>query len=268
LSPNQKNILSVGYGVSYVGNSGDIIDASRLPAYGKPLLTALVISVVGQKMITLANLANSNTTSADWEMGIESGIRTLQNLLSTGLESNSEKNLLRFIEKTGRGMHLFKLGRAPSDPITYIPISTSPIQLMREEQNIVFGGLPQATLALAILGAEQSTGSWTISVNDPAFIDKNHTLILKSKILTSRVYFASNQEAAISLEMEGHTDEYDGEVVVIHSSTRPRQKQRSPNSSRARRGRRTARHVEMVDAIHSSVTFSDLQQHFREAIVQ
>ncbi|MCG7583942.1 SIR2 family protein [Mycolicibacterium sp. OfavD-34-C] len=263
---HQRNILRVVYGDSYEGNEADIASSALLRAYGKPLLFALMLGVASHKIELLAKHAWGSDEDGTAHPSIESGLGVVLSRTSAAIRDPSDSEVRRAISHVSRSLSLLREGRVPAAGLQYMPISTSPAHDMIEDPNIVSGGLPQAALALAILGTEFEQGTWELSTKTPASSDNWAPVTVTAGESASKLFFAANSSVAVQLELNGYADQNDGEVVVIHSAQRPTPLQRSPSSAPGRTGEAAARHVDMVSILTGSPSYIDLRRQFREEL--
>lgn len=263
---HQRNILRVVYGDSYGGNEDEIASSALLRAYGKPLLFALMLGVAAHKIVALAKHAWGSDEDGTAHPSIEGGLEAVLSGASATIHDPSDNEVRRAISHISRSLSLLREGRDPSAGLRYMPISTSPAHVMIDDPNIVTGGMPQAALALAILGTGSEQGTWELSVATPASSDRWAPVTVTAGESASKVFFAANNSVAVQLELNGYADENDGEVVIIHSSQRPARLQRSPSSAPGRTGETAARHVDMVEILAGSPSYVDVRRRFREEL--
>lgn len=78
LGTDQKDVLNIAYGKAYEQNRVAICEAACLPAYGKPLLLGLLLTVLAAKLQTLASDVNAPALDAAALSAIDSGIKRLR----------------------------------------------------------------------------------------------------------------------------------------------------------------------------------------------
>lgn len=268
---DQRNILRVAYRSTYEGNEEEIAQSAHLRSYGKPLLAAIMLGIVAEKLVALTRLTSlrdgADPEDADPEewSALERGVEALATLVSAGPDLRNVNDLRLLLDTFAKALSLFRDGSVPAGPTPYSPLSTSPVQMLGSDPNVRSGGLPQAAVAIALLGAEHSEETWALSsASDPEAAGNGPPLRIDSDGLTSSVFFAANSSVAVQLEMNGYVDPHDPETVVIHSASRPRSQQRSPSSPPGRTGKVGMRHVDMTELISESTTHAGLRQRFRE----
>jgi SIR2-like domain len=266
IGSHQRNILSVVYGDSYEGNDLEIATSALVRAYGKPLLFGLMLSVIGYKFAELAKAAWGSDHDGAAHSAIEGGVAVLLSAVSEAIITPSDFEVRRVIAHVAQSMSLLRDGQPLQADSRYLPISTSPAHVMVEDPNISSGGLPNAALALAILGTEYRQGTWGMTVETTAQPEGFVPVIVKAGEMTSRLFFAADASVAVQLELGGHVDDTDGEVVIVHSARRPHRLQRSPTAAPGRTGERAARHVEMSEVLEGSPSYLDTRRRFREEL--
>lgn len=267
----QRNILRVAYRSTYEGNEKEIAQSAHLRSFGKPLLAAIVLGVVAEKLVALTRLTSltvgggpESGNPEEWSV-LERGIKTLATLVSAGPDLRNVNELRLLLDTFAQALSVFRYGSVPAGSTPYSPLSTSPVQMLGSDPNVRSGGLPQAAVAIALIGAEHSEKTWAVSGGpNPEAGGNGRSLRVDSAGLTSDVFFVANSSVAVQLEMNGYVDPRDPAAVVVHSAGLPRSQQRSPSSPPGRTGKSGARHVDMTDLISESTTVAGLRRRFRE----
>ncbi|OAE03103.1 SIR2 family protein [Arthrobacter sp. OY3WO11] len=262
VGPDQQNILRVAYQSTYEGNEAAIAAGSHLRAYGKPLLSALMLATFAKKLGAMVDIAATADTVEC--QAVLSGIQTLVFLAASGVTSNAD-HLLRLIFSVGRGLSLFRDGKV-SVSGTYMPLSVSPVHQLATDPHIHSGGLPQMAVALGLLGIDHASGAWSVSVKNENLAHLG--LTVTSGQFVSQIFFVSNPAVALQLELDGLIDSEDPDLIIIHSGRITQRLQRGPGAEHGRTGRSVARQVGMAEVISEAVTIEDLQRIFREEMSQ
>jgi hypothetical protein len=137
---------------------------------------------------------------------------------------------------------------------------------MQSDPNVTSSGLPEAAFALSLLGVEQVAATWSISAEAPDSATPLAPIYVRSGDRVSRLFFAANTSVAVKLELNAYAEPDDPHVVIVHSASRPKALQRSPQGAPGRTGEPTARHVDMVDILADSPSYSEARRRFREEI--
>lgn len=260
LGLDQKNILRVGYRSDYQGNEEAIARASHIRAYGKPLLTALMLRVWTRKLEVLAEMARPS----DIEI-ISVGIEAVARAAALSVDGDPALNARRLISDMGRAMALVRSGRPPLEEGSYAPIGVTPVHQMADDPAIPSSGLPEAALALSVVGNGLIDGTFVLQRSAAPTAESRPVLAIESDSgAVSRVFFAASPTAAVELALAGLVDDSDPTTILIHSSTPPTTLQRAPSDAPGRTGRREVRHIDMADLASSSGSYDELRQNFRK----
>lgn len=260
---DQKSILRVGYGATYNGNEAEIADASLVRAFAKPLLSALVLSVLASKLIAFATLASNSYPPTEVE-SIAAGIDALTSIAAEALDDDMVGATGQLIRDVGRAMSIFRSGKNPDIPHSYTPLGAFPVGAISDDPGFQTSGLPEMALAISILGNCVLSGSMKVSWLNDSNDDLRAPFSVESNGLTSKLFFASTSTAVVEYVRSGLVDETDPNTILIHSAEIAVPQQRAPSAAPGRTGRPAARHIDMSDLLSSSWSYDELQKKFRE----
>ncbi|MBJ6986274.1 SIR2 family protein [Devosia sp. MC521] len=262
---NQKGLLANVYnGLITPANKADVENSALLRSFGKALLPALWLYVVGAKLASLTELAAAKFAAPELDK-IKAGIISLRNQAAELSVVDAEENFARnTLAAMGRGMSLFRTGKAPAHngPV-YHPVSQVPITSTVNDPLISTSGLGEASVALGVIGIGSGEFDWTIEQGGGA---RPGAIRVSSPSRASEIFFAANQTSALNLKADGLVSRED-DAVVVHSQPMAETKQRSPRSNSIRKGRPSLREFSIVDLVASSGTLEDLISRFRHEAV-
>jgi len=158
LQPGQRTVLQAAYGDAYAPNRAAIEEQARVRAYAKPLLMALLMSVLELKTGALLNFGVPAAWDGPDRALLESGLRHIRTHAALASEPDRLVFLRTMIEVVKRGLHLFHHGEIVNQ--AYIPISAGPFQQLAGVPAST--GLRQAAIAVSLLGCGGVDGSWSI----------------------------------------------------------------------------------------------------------
>ena len=258
LGADQGTILRNVYRTAYESSAGEIDESALLRAFAKPLLVALVLHVLAAKLTALAELADTPHLSSVERNSVVEGLKAARDLLAAEADGDRREFIVRAAEGIGRTLSQFR-GNDDSGPGHFQPLTGSPAHLLATDAHIPFGGLPELSMAVGLLGRGATEGIWELSTSD-----HGATLAVASPAGSARVAFVATPTAALKLEVNGVIDSGEGDVVVIHSGELVLPVARSPRAAPGRTGYMGARNVGMGPLLREADGLQDLEARFRE----
>jgi hypothetical protein len=263
---DQKALLKNVYRVAFTpGTHTQILESALIRAYGKPLLIALVLCVLTSKLGTLINLAPGGLNAVERQALID-GVTTVRNVLATSADGDRLSFVQTLVDQSSRAIGLFRDGHATAGPRSYNPITKDAIQHLAGNTDLPASGLCEAAVAAGILGLGAQDGTWTIESIDPADLSSGIARI-QATARSAKLFFASNSDAFLRLQHNGHLVPAD-DVIVIHSSPVAPAVTRSPRGKLGRTGHVGMLQVDMSQLLADAVSIDDLRRRFRvEAVL-
>ncbi len=264
LGQDHKTLLEVAYGDNYEPNRADIAASARLRAYAKPLLIALVLQVITEKLKTLLSDAQAPMLDAAAKDSLNLGLTHLRNLAAESGDAD-RAGLIRAIAG-GISRTRYQLSDGISQPgsMKYYPLDTQPANLMKDKQALAATGQREAAVALGLIGLDVEAATWNVTVGDVS-IAQTGALNLSSTSSAARVFLAVNDDAIGQLVDAGAFREDDADVVVVCSRKVTAPQQRSP-SGRYRDGTAEPRYVSLGPMLNGAKNLDDLRDAFRKEV--
>jgi hypothetical protein len=264
LGGDQQGLLKNVYRMDLTpANRQQIFDGSRIQAYAKPLLVALVLHVLCTKIKRLIDLAAGPIGVAE-RQPLRDGVVTLRNQLAACVEPDALAFINALIDKNGRAMQLFRNGNLVHAAGRYQPLTCESIANMSWNPDLPASGLREMAVAAGILGTGVTRGDWTIDT--PASNDARDGMIRVTTLsAVSKVFLTSGPYTALQLRQEGHVVDADEPIVIQGLKLVPAMT-RSPRSAPGRTGRIVAREVSMASLLEAAGSFDELFQRFREEL--
>lgn len=260
LSEGQKSILEGAYQCDYEANRDQIRTAATLPAFGKPLLLALLLSTMFGKLAALAGLLTSPAVGAAGKQSIVGGLKALEHAAAQAGNPNRYECARTIAALMGRVSEQFLGGAGSAGHRPYMPLSAQPAHLMQQDPAVGFSGKPEAAAALGLIGQGLTAKQWLVAVDDPEQ-PTSGALRLIAPAAEARVFLAANDDNINQLVASGAFDEADDDVVVICSRKVTPRQQRSPSKS-WRTGKATPRYVSVSDLLEGSASFDEVKSRF------
>ncbi|WP_273071464.1 SIR2 family protein [Thioclava marina] len=260
LSDGQRSILEGAYQGDYEVNREQIRSDATLPAYGKPLLLALLLSTIFGKLAALAGLLTSPALDAAGKQNLVDGLKALEHAAAQAGNANRYECAQTIAALMGRVSEQFLGGPGSAGRRPYMPLSARPAHLMQQDPAVGFSGKPEAAAALGLIGQGLVADQWLVAVDDPEQ-PTSGALRLIAPAAEARVFLAANDDNINQLLASGAFDETDDDVVVICSRKVTPRQQRSPSKS-WRTGKALPRYVSVSDLLDGPASFDEVQSRF------
>jgi hypothetical protein len=266
IGDDQKTVLRTAYGdPDYVANEQAILERSCFKAYGKPLLVALVLNLISDKLSKLLERVEMPSRQANDLQELSSGIRYLRDAISAGIGTDKRAFIRSLARHLSRAKAMLQEGRALTEnPIQYRPITDRPGHHIANDPNVVATGQCEAANALALLGLGMRDGHWELVLED-TFDRRAGVLRARSQLREARLMFAAHDNADVRLLSEGAYSDNDDDVVIVHSMDPVERQTRSP-AKRLPGGRLRPRHVAMGKLARECANLDDLRTLFRQEV--
>lgn len=265
LGPDQRNLLKCVYPAAYDANGSAIDVSAQIRAFGKPLLLALMLHVVGAKLGAYIQVAAAPNLTAHDRSKLALGIGFVRNQAAASATSSALTFVRRFVHAIARTLSLFQDGRLLGDTdLTYRALNALPVHQISSDPNLTTSGLSELAVALGVLGRGCDSGAWSVAL--PQLPDLRPSALILTPVGSNpaRVVFVANNAAVVRLQMDGLISRNASDIIMIHSTPPARRMARSPNCAPGRTGRPAIREVSMTDLLRDSKDLDELQRRFRE----
>lgn len=258
---DQEGLLKNVYPQTYTAAARDQInEQSLVKAYANPLLLALVLSVIADKMQVMVGTVQGALDPAA-RTALQQGVVALRDYLAT-LDTGDRLQFLRkFVDHTSRTMTMFRDGAAGVAPRRYNPLTSLPLHQIAADQTLPSSGFPEIAVFAGLLGLGLRNGTWTLAESDPGDPASGVVKVATASASTKLV-LAANGRSAIRLQQNGHIDDNE-DAVLVYSAEKPPPMPRSPRSAPGRTGVLGLREVSIYDLLQHATSAADLMQQFR-----
>ncbi|MGX5844968.1 SIR2 family protein [Mesorhizobium sp. ArgA1] len=258
---DQEGLLRNVYPQTYTAATRDQInEQSLVKAYANPLLLALVLSVIADKMQVMVGTVPGAIDPAA-RTALQQGVVALRDYLAT-LDTGDRLQFLRkFVDHTSRIMTMFRDGAAGVAPRRYNPLTSLPLHQIAADQTLPSSGFPEIAVFAGLLGLGLRDGTWTLAESDPGDPASGAVKVATASASTKLV-LAANGRSAIRLQQNGHIDDNE-DAVLVYSAEKPPPMPRSPRSAPGRTGVLGLREVSIYDLLQHATGAADLLQQFR-----
>jgi hypothetical protein len=263
LGIDQRGLLQNVYKDAYTAANRDaIFDGALVRAYGKPLLSALVLCVLTSKLVALVNIAAAGLAPAERDK-LAAGLVAARNAVAD--TCTPEEAILRaLLANIGRTLSLFRTGAPPAAGAgLYQPLTTAAVHQLPADPTIPGSGLGELAVGASLLGMGLRFGAWTVTADNPVDL-RASAVHLTSSIGSAKIFFAANSQAVLRLKANGVVADND-EAVIVHSLDIPPAMPRSPRGAR-RTGWVGLREVSVSALVTTAPDADGLLQRFREKV--
>ncbi|NEK38216.1 SIR2 family protein [Rhizobium leguminosarum] len=264
LSQGQKTVLNVAYGDNYGPNRDAIAQAALFRAYGKQILLSLLLSVIVEKLKTMALDAAAPNLTDGHRQAVADGLVHLRNKVATSSEVDRLAAAQMIAATIGRAKFQLQNGESEPGKRPYFPLDKQPVHLMAGDVASAVTGQREAANALGLIGLDDRDGIWHASVDDPTQPNSG-ALRLTSATATTRIFFTANDDNITSLLECGAFDESDPDVVVVCSRRVSARQQRNP-SANFRTGVVGPRYIAFGPLLQRADGIDALREEFRSEI--
>jgi hypothetical protein len=265
LGGDHGNILRVVYRSDYAEHAADIEVGALIRAYAKPLLTALVLAVITDKLCSYLAEVDAPLLRADREQ-LNDGLQVICQRIAAAAEPDRLRFVQEIITRQHRALALFQDGcEPPGGAPAYTPLGNVPADRVRTDPGLRTNGVRELAAAVALLGRGETAGHWSLATGSaPSGAESVIKVIAGAS--EAAVFFAANAGAAMRLQLEGVVGVDASDVVVINSTGRAEAAARSPRGRYGRTGRVGVREVDMCELLKSSSDLVSLEDAFRQTV--
>lgn len=265
LGMDQKSLLRNVYRNQITAaNLTTVLEAARIQAYAKRLLTALLLDVWSRKLQALIPLVPSQLPHAERQL-ICAGIVSLRNHLADA--AMPELHFIdALLDRFGRACKLMRDGRIEHPDVRFEPITNDVVTALPGNPYLGALGLREAAVALGLVGVGLSLGDWTVEAE---------TLDWEAGVLAvtgkgaaaarTKVYLTASAAGNALLRSEGHLMEAES-PILIQSQKLAVPMARSPSAAAGRTGLPKVREVSISTLLQTSATAEELYQAFRQEL--
>lgn len=265
LHQDQRNVLRITYGDSYPDNRDEIEAAALLGAFAQPVLLALVLFTLADKLSSLVAEISPTVIDDATKEALQAGIRDLRDLVAAAAGDNSLTFAERLVAGIGLVLTIFRTG-VPLDVTDrrYHALTVQPIGQTVLDPNVDTHALGFLAVAASLLGRGVAEAFWELEAGDIE-APTGGAFRVESASGNSRVFLVRDSGVLAQLVGNGHVDMADADVLAIHAKRIPSQQVRKPGSRYGRTGRQPAREVAIESIADDAPDFQALMSAFRQA---
>ena len=264
LGDDQVNLLRSVYKEHYHENRDDIDEHSLVQAYAKPLLVALVLHVLCQKLTVLMRLSENCNLSQDDYWTLDGGLKYLRD--STADHTKPDRAFVEsLIAFNTFAINQLNSGGSKQLPQgMYVPLSPETGGQLAATPAFAQPGMPQFAAALSLLGLGAKQGSWALKPGNKHADHEGVLEVVSADDSKHRLHFVSNSDVALRLIMRGVVGEMERDAIIIYSTAPAIRAARNPRPDFGRTGILRTRELDMGALLTAAANVGELQARFKE----
>ncbi|NYT45983.1 SIR2 family protein [Alcaligenaceae bacterium] len=265
LGMDQRSLLRNVYRAQITAeNLTAVLEAARIQAYAKRLLTALLLDVWSRKLQALIPLAPGLLPLAE-RHHLCAGIVSLRNHLADAAEPELDF-IGALLDRFGRACKLLRDGQIEHPNVRFEPITNDVVTALPGNPALGALGLREGAVALGLLGMGLSRHDWTVEAE--ALERESGVLAVTGKgavAARAKVYLTASASSAALLRSEGHLVETET-PLLIQSQKLAIPMTRSPRAASGRTGLPKVREVSISALLQTYATAEALYEAFRQEL--
>jgi hypothetical protein len=217
LGAEQGTMIKSVYQDDYDSHQEDIEKGAKIPAYGKPLLCALTLSVLGQKFGTFIGLANAPLLPGPERKRVADGAMMVRDLIAAlpGDSSDDKRNFITgLVAGIARNLAMFRGDNNALAKGVYGPVGTVPISQIANDPNLQNSSMPELAMFVGVAGLGMEVEGWTLSQPLGGPEAGSFSISTPASVAPQKVFVVSNNETVAKLVGDGILDESDMNTIV------------------------------------------------------
>lgn len=258
IEEDQRALLGSVFREHYSGQTRVEIQQNVLVrSYASQLLPALLLFGLEKKLNRFSSMLPDEVPAEiqDW---VKASIRDLRNSISTGCDQGALDFVLALMRQITKCKSLMIEGRLPPDATIFEPITETAARNIEDSQVMKNSGMPEATVAAAILSAGTLNGHWQIRTT----LDEGGMVTLNQGERSTPLYVVADANAEHYLFAAGHLQDSQ-DAIVVHAKPMYDMMQRSPKRSFAGVPTSRIRRTSIRTMLNEVTTGEELTERFR-----
>lgn len=278
LESYHQSVLRTTYGDTYQGSASAIKESSLLGAYGKPVLLALVLSSLTEKLSFMVVHAIDSTWGAESVRQLQADLLGIRDhvaryadpLESAALEHEAKMEfqrhfVARLIDVSNLALTVFRTGRAPiPGGGRYQPLSDRPAAQSVLNVDFPSKQFGRLGVALALIGRGLTAGQWSADPGDST-LALDGVIRLVTAHRSTRVFFVKDAATLTQLEIGASFEGCEADVLIVVADEEPPTQTRSPRSRFGRDGKTSVGRFSVASSIADTDSVDDLYEAFKLA---
>lgn len=278
LEPHHRHLLQLTYGASYSANRDPIADSALLGAYAKPVLLALVLtSLIDKLCFLMARALGAAFGPAEVEqcrrdlVSLRDAVATCADPADLSTLGHSEvlefqrKFIARLIEVMSLGLAVFRTGHLPtSSESRYEPLSDRPIAQAVHNPDFPAQEFGWFGTALALIARGHASGNWR-AVPGGSDEPGNGVVRLVTSQRETPLFLVKDAATLTKLELDEDFDTNGSSAFVVVADELPTASTRSPRARFGRAGKKSPGRFSVASSVLGTDSADELFEAFRLA---
>ena len=261
LGPWQKQAVKMTYGDGTVAaNRDEIFAASRVRAYAKPLLAALVLDVLARKAWALIRSVDG-LDDAD-KASLCDGVSALRDAAAVTAGTGGRDFVVRLLAVMARAVSLFRRGDEPASLSIYEHLTMQPASQVATGPAIDSDGVRELAVCLALLSCGVASAGWRLDVSPTSSGANGVVRLTEAGGVEHAVFLAVSGHAALELLRGGIAGSGGNDAVIIRCDDPGDPLPRSPSVPPGRTGATVGAEVAIRQLVRDSSNLDALHRAF------
>jgi SIR2-like domain len=237
LGAEQGTMIKSVYHDHYDTHQEEIEKGAKIPAYGKSLLSALALSVLGQKSATFIRLANAPLMPVSEREKVADGAMVIRDLIAAlaGDSSDDKRNFINgLVAGIARNLAMFRGDNNALVNGVYGPIGTVPINQIANDPNLQNSGMPELAMFVGAAGLGKAVDGWTLSQPVGGPHAGSFSISTPASVTAQKIFVVSNSETVSKLVGDGVLDESDTNTIIAICSAPMARRHTNPSATYGR----------------------------------
>lgn len=263
LRSHHRGVLEATYSNYDPTNREDIANGAVLGAWAKPVLVALLLCSLTEKVVDLVAKVDMPLFSEGERSKLNVSLRDMRDLIGVKAADGTFSFVEALVDSVGTVVSIFRTGQPLQRRGLYEPLSEQPVGQAANSKYFPSEQLGRLGIILSLVSRGSIEGAWGVHGGTPTSLSGG-SLGLVSGPRNVRLFIVKDNEAWVQLADSEDYDGDDPDVLVVHAGRMPRKSQRSPRS-RKRTGQVRAAHMHIASVCDDATTADDLFDEFKQA---
>lgn len=270
LSPTQIAALKAAYGEDYESNREAIDSSALLNASAEPLLVALVLFVIADKLcLMITRKTGLSFDDANFKR-LQDDVRALRNRAARQSEGSKEEVrafVCEFIKFVSLALSTYREG-SPPEPhsILYNCLSVEAIENSKSDTNFPQKKLGRLAVAVSLFSRGLAEEAWEVEIGYAARPELGTFRLVLPCEIRLNVFIIEDEVAFENLKKANYADMGDPNVILIHASRIYAPPYRSPSVNSWRTDETSACQIDLASMCERASDANNLYDEFRVEI--
>jgi len=261
IGEDQRALLGNVFRDHYSGQTRAVIQENVLiRSYASQLLPALLLYGLEKKLDRISTMLPVEIP-ASLQGWVKSSIRGLRDAIAASCDEDILEFVQSLMRKITKCKSLMIEGSLPEDAAKFEPITETAVRNIEDSQIMRNSGMPEASVAAAIIGAGSTAGLWQVGATPDDGLGTG-MFTLSQGDRSTPLFVVTNANAEHQLFESGHIQETE-DAIVVHAQPIHDKMQRSPTRSFGRAAAKRIRRTSIRTLLDEVTSGEELTERFR-----